>query len=96
MRFCAPVSQASRSLALATACIRAGTSRMRCSRLCASTSSLLSAATTQVSSSPSRVRGGGSRLALPTEPRAETEEDFEGRLKAAAARANAHHDVDGL
>ena len=36
------------------------------------------------------------RLTLPTEPWAETEEDFEGRLKAAATWVNAHHDVDGL
>ena len=32
------------------------------------------------------------RLTLPTEPRTETEEEFEGRLKA----ANAQPDVDGL
>ena len=36
------------------------------------------------------------RLTLPTEPWTETEEDFGGRLKAAAARVNAHHDVEGL
>ena len=36
------------------------------------------------------------RLTLPTEPWTETEEEFEGRLKAAAAWVNAQHDVDGL
>ena len=35
------------------------------------------------------------RLTLPTEPLAETEEDFEGRLKAAATWVNAQRDVDG-
>ena len=36
------------------------------------------------------------RLTLPTEPWTETEEDFEGRLKAAATWVKDQHDVDGL
>ena len=36
------------------------------------------------------------RTTLPPEPWHETESDFEGRLKAAAAWVNDHHDVEGL
>ena len=36
------------------------------------------------------------RLTLPQEPWNETEEAFEGRLKAAATWVNDHHDVEGL
>ena len=36
------------------------------------------------------------RLTLPQEPWNETEESYEGRLKAAATWVNDHHDVDGL
>ena len=36
------------------------------------------------------------RLTLPCEPWNETEEEFTGRLKAAATWVNAHHDVEGL
>ena len=36
------------------------------------------------------------RVTLPSEPWSETEDDFEGRLKAAATWINDHHDVDGL